>query len=558
VPEGYAAAVLEGLAARARGTRLTARITIVLVVIALLAAINAGRAVRAVHARERSRDRVTDLRTASAGASDMAKGIVDQETGERGFLITGEDSYLQPYVLGGDAVAGARTALAAAGRSDVEIAGALAAVDTALDGWRVEADREIDARRTSGDAAAAIVGQGAGKVLFDGLREAVDDLSNVVAARSDAARADAQRTYDRFVVLVFITLGAVVVMAAGLALLLAHWVTRPVDRLAESVEGVRASGLGDRVAITGPPELRRIGEAADEMRVRLVAQIARAEAATTRAAAANAELEAFSYSVSHDLRAPLRSIDGFSRAIIEDAGDDLSDDLKGHLRRIRANTQRMAELIDDLLELSRVSRVAPDPVLVDVSALAREVVDRLRDGEPGRAVEVVIQPGLRAVADVSLLRIVLENLLGNAWKFTSHQAAPRIELSGDGPPPATEFRVVDNGAGFDQHYADKLFAPFQRLHTDREFPGTGIGLATVARIVHRHGGRIEATGEVGRGATVTFSMAEPTTSDPLTRVPTDGSAAAPAVPDGGPRSAPAPGRVGAPDPRVLEHDHGSA
>jgi signal transduction histidine kinase len=362
---------------------------------------------------------------------------------------------------------------------------------------------------------------------------------------------------------VFITLGAVVVMTAGLALLLMRWVTRPVDRLAASVEAVRASGLGQQVAVTGPPELQRIGEAAEDMRVRLVAQIARAEAATERAAVANAELEAFSYSVSHDLRAPLRSIDGFSRAIVEDAGDDLAEDLKSHLQRIRANTQRMAELIDDLLELSRVSRVAPSPQPVDVTALAQEVVERLRDADPGRTVEVDVQPGLRAVADPSLLRIVLENLLGNAWKFTGQQSAARIELSGDGPPPGTEFRVADNGAGFDQAYADKLFAPFQRLHSDREFPGTGIGLATVARIVHHHGGRIRASGQVGRGATVSFTMGDEAFPDPVSTRPTNGAAhgrdpaTGPSDPSAGQAAAGEPAATAA-TTRVLEHDHGAA
>jgi signal transduction histidine kinase len=550
--------VLAGLGSRVRATRLTVRITIVLAAIALLAAVNAALAVRAVDARERSRDEVSELRTAAAAASDLSQGIVDQETGQRGFLITGEDSYLDPYRTGGEAITRARAALTTSSGTDPRIAAAVADFDAALARWRVEAEREIDARRTQGaDAAAAVVRAGVGKELFGALRATTGVLTTVVDAASDSARSEAQRTYDRFVTLVFVTLGAVVAMTAGLALMLMRWVTRPFDRLADSVEGVRAGRLDQPVTAAGPPELTRIAAAADDMRVRLVAELARAEGATARAAAANAELEAFSYSVSHDLRAPLRSIDGFSRAIVEDAGDGLPEELQEHLHRIRTNTKRMAELIDALLELSRVSRVAPEPVPVDVSDLALEVVDGLRAADPTRAVTVVIQPGLHAEADRRLLRIVLENLLGNAWKFTALQPEARIELSGEGPAPHTLFRITDNGAGFDQAYADKLFSPFQRLHADREFPGTGVGLATVARIVHHHGGSIRASGEPGRGATVTFSMAGPASNDPPpTGLPVE-------TPATGTRPEPVAGTAGPPVPavpttRVLEHDRGPA
>jgi signal transduction histidine kinase len=553
--------VLAGVGARVRGTRLTVRITIVLAAIALLAAVNALLAVRAVDAREQSRTEVTGLRAAGAAADDLSQGIVDQESGQRGFLITGEEPYLEPYRTGGEAIAQARESLASAGASNAAIAAAIADVDAALAAWRAEAEGEIDVRRTQGgDAVAAIVAAGSGKQLFDTLRAATEELTAIVDSASDSARSDAQSTYDRFVTLVFVTLGAVVVMTAGLALLLMRWVTRPVEQLAESVQGVRAGRLDQQVSVTGPPELTTIAAAADDMRQRLVVELARAEAARAQAAAANAELEAFSYSVSHDLRAPLRAIDGFSRAMVEDAGDDLAKDLRGHLERIRANTKRMADLIDDLLELSRVSRVAPDPVEVDVSAVALEVVAGLRAADPGRVVEVVVQPGLQAVADASLLRIVLENLLGNAWKFTARQLNPRIELAGEGQAPHTMFRITDNGAGFEQAYADKLFAPFQRLHTDREFPGTGIGLATVARIVHRHGGRIRASGEVGRGATVLFCMAEPAISVPPTpslRVDAPANGTRPERPE------PSAGAVRPPvsvvgATRVLEHDHDPA
>jgi light-regulated signal transduction histidine kinase (bacteriophytochrome) len=220
----------------------------------------------------------------------------------------------------------------------------------------------------------------------------------------------------------------------------------------------------------------------------------------------NRELEAFSYSVSHDLRAPLRSIDGFSQVLLEDQFDRLDADGQHHLQQVRKSAQRMGELIDDLLELSRVGRAELHRADVDLSALAREVTAELQRREPERAPEIVVQPALRADADARLIRIVFENLLSNAWKFTRKVARPRIEVGRAELGPESPFFVRDNGAGFAMSYAGKLFRPFQRLHTEAEFPGTGIGLATIQRIIDRHGGRAWAEGEVGRGAAFYFTL----------------------------------------------------
>ncbi len=222
--------------------------------------------------------------------------------------------------------------------------------------------------------------------------------------------------------------------------------------------------------------------------------------------AANRELEAFSYAVSHDLRAPLHSIDGFSQALLDDHADRLDKAGQKHLVRLRAATARMGELIEDLLQLSRVTRAKMRRETVNLSALAESVVEDLRHAEPQRQVDVVIQPGLLAESDAKLLRIVLANLLANAWKFTGKQPAARIELGVLDGKEGRAFFVRDNGAGFNMAYAGKLFGAFQRLHAESEFPGTGIGLATVQRIVHRHGGRIWAEGAVNRGATFYFTL----------------------------------------------------
>jgi PAS domain S-box-containing protein len=246
---------------------------------------------------------------------------------------------------------------------------------------------------------------------------------------------------------------------------------------------------------------------------------------TTQLEAANKELEAFSYSVSHDLRAPLRHIDGFSTMLLEDYSEKLDDTGRRYLDRIQAGCQRMGQLIDDLLALSRVSRQPLRRDRVDLSALARGVAAELRAANPDRTVDVVVADGIAAHGDASLLRVVLQNLLGNAWKYTAKHPRARIEFgmsagergsAGAGESSATRlpsncpavFFVRDNGAGFDPLFADKLFAPFQRLHSPAEFEGTGIGLAMVARIIRRHGGQVWAEGAVGQGATFYFSLGD--------------------------------------------------
>jgi PAS domain S-box-containing protein len=223
-------------------------------------------------------------------------------------------------------------------------------------------------------------------------------------------------------------------------------------------------------------------------------------------AAVNRELEAFSYSVSHDLRAPLRSIDGFSQALLDEYADRLQGPGQDYLRRVRAAAGRMAELIDDLLNLSRVTRQEMRREPVDLSAMARTVVAQLQRAEPDRQVEVAIADGLAAEGDPQLLRLVLENLLGNAWKFSAREPRPRIEFGAMETDGARRYFVRDNGVGFDMAYAGKLFGAFQRLHGMTEFPGTGIGLATVHRIVTRHGGTVSAEAEVGKGATFSFTL----------------------------------------------------
>lgn len=220
----------------------------------------------------------------------------------------------------------------------------------------------------------------------------------------------------------------------------------------------------------------------------------------------NKELEAFSYSVAHDLRTPLRSVDGFSQALLEDYADKLDEEGKQYLRYVRESAQQMGELIDDLLSLSRVTRGDFHREDVDLTAIAAGVATRLQRQHAERTVELVVADGLVAAGDARLLTVALENLLGNAWKFTGKRADARIEVGSSDDRGSRTYFVRDNGAGFDMTYAPKLFGVFQRLHSASEFEGTGIGLATVQRVVRRHGGRIWAEGEVGCGATFFFTL----------------------------------------------------
>ena len=229
---------------------------------------------------------------------------------------------------------------------------------------------------------------------------------------------------------------------------------------------------------------------------------------TIQLAAANRELESFAYSVSHDLTAPLRGIDGWSLALLEDYGDQLDERGRQHLNRVRAETQRMGQLIDDLLKLSRLTRAEMRRNVVDISELAQNIARRFQEDQPDRHMEFIIQPGLTDRGDARLLRIALTNLLGNAVKFTGKQPQARIEFGLTHVKDRPVYFVRDNGAGFDMAFSKKLFGAFQRMHKASEFPGTGIGLATVQRIIQRHGGRIWAEAQVNHGASFYFTLDE--------------------------------------------------
>lgn len=297
--------------------------------------------------------------------------------------------------------------------------------------------------------------------------------------------------------------GLAVVAVGTVGAALARRSVQPIQALATAATQIAHGDLGWRVPVTGEREVADLARRFNDMVDTLDRQDSALRDRAAELEAANAELDSFAYSVSHDLRAPLRSIDGFSKILLEDYDAALDDEGRSHLARVRQATTRMATLIDDMLGLSRIGRAELTRQEVDVSAVAAAVVADLRAADPGRDVVVDITPNLTVEADPHLLDVVVRNLIGNAWKFTAKTASARIWVGGSGPGV---FHVRDNGAGFDMAYASKLFAPFHRLHADADFPGNGIGLATVQRIVRRHGGWIRADAEVDRGATFTFAF----------------------------------------------------
>ena len=381
--------------------------------------------------------------------------------------------------------------------------------------YRREGAPPLSAAAGAGDAASAVFADGRLRVV-EPIRFEGKLLGSVLV---EAELTELGRRQRRYAGIVLVVLAFSFLLAVAMSRKVERTISGPILHLADVARQVSAGkDYSVRATVQGDDEIgalvatfngmldeiqkrdAEVGEARGELERRV-------EARTRDLAAANKELEAFSYSVSHDLRAPLRAIDGFSKVLLTNYAVSLDDRGRHYLDRVRAGTQRMSELIDDLLALARLSRKELVRRPVDVTELAERVAAELARREPARVTAVAIENGLAAEADPQLLTIVLENLLGNAWKFTGKAADGRIEVSRHRNGGTEDvFAIRDNGAGFDMAYADKLFGAFQRLHLDTDFEGTGIGLVTVQRIVSRHGGRVWAEGEVGKGATFYFTL----------------------------------------------------
>lgn len=326
-------------------------------------------------------------------------------------------------------------------------------------------------------------------------------LSNLTTNRIDS-------TQNRVALVTVAGLALIGLVVAGAAWFINRDVLRPIGRLQGAMGEVAAGNWGYELDTRGDDELAAMARSFSSMTQSLRHSFEQIERSNVELAALNKEIEAFSYSVSHDLRGPLRSMDGFSLALLEDYGDKLDDEAKDYLNRIRAASQRMGRLIDELLGLSKVTRTELAVKPVDLSAIARDIAQGISQQNPGRKVEWAIEDGVEVLADKSLMQIAMQNLLENAFKFSGKVDDPVIQVGTLEREGKRTCFVRDNGVGFDMAYADRLFGAFQRLHHESDFSGTGIGLAIVHRIFRRHEGKVWAESRPGQGATFFFQLKE--------------------------------------------------
>jgi len=419
---------------------------------------------------------------AISSSTELFSQLQDAESGKRGYLLTGQESFLAPYHT---AVAGIDQSFRDLFESAQEIpdgAQRLRRLKKLSEAKIAEMQKAIDLFRTTGLPAALEV------VEDDAAQHHMAQIRAELGAFIDAAYQARAVKRDNSLIATSRTNLIVTWGAVGLFLLLAFaTILIERDQQKQRLDGLRIQELNETLENRVLDRTRALEEA-------------------------NRELESFCYSVSHDLRAPLRSVEGFAKILARDyTGKQLDARADDLMRRMSTSTIRMGQLIDDLLNLSRIARGGIEPSMVDLSELASTVVQELAVQHPGRQVEVSIAPEVHVRGDPRLLRVALENLFGNAWKFTRDQAHPRLEFgqlaSLDHVGEMAAFFVRDNGAGFDMAHSAQLFVPFQRLHSDSEFEGTGIGLATVARVIQCHGGRIWAESSPGLGATFYFTIA---------------------------------------------------
>ncbi len=453
--------------------------------------INAGLAFGAIHNLLQSEFWLSHTWQVIGQVETIMGSAKDLETGVRGYVITGELEYLRPYQDARSRIFQEVDQFATLTSDNVRQKPNAEDMRALVQQRVTQLEGGVTLRRDKGfEAARQRVLAGNGIAQMTELRaiagRAEAEERRLLVIRIDAQRASGRRAY------------IATAIAAGLDILFIILILRYLSR--ERVLRIASEENASQLS-SANAEIERTSTALQVLNAELEERVRRR---TVELETTNRELEAFSYSVSHDLRAPLRTIDGFSLALEEDYVDAVDATGRDYIKRVRAGVQRMGGLIDALLQLSRITRSELNRADVDVTSLVEGVAANLRDETPEQVLHFTIEPGMRANADPGLLRVAFENLMGNAVKFSSRKPESDITVRFDEPKKA--FVIEDNGAGFDMHYSEKLFNAFNRLHGDKDFKGSGIGLATVARVVRRHHGSIWAQSEVGRGACFWFTL----------------------------------------------------
>lgn len=408
----------------------------------------------------------------------LQRNFVDAESAFRGYLLTGKSEYLQPLESATSRTPRMLNDLMALNEKHPLVHANLQKLASNFIEW-VDIANPLIERRRKGIPYRNSKVETYHREIMDQSRALFSETIRLTVRERDAYSDNADQVTHLFIL---ISVSMAGLIGLGLALWSRKQITSLSSNYAQALETARELNLHLE---------QRVSERTSEL-----------FEANARLASANNELEAFSYSVSHDLRGPLRGIDGFSQILVEDETGRLSPESQRHIGFIRDGVRKMGQLIDDLLNLSRISKADLQAEKTDASLLASEVIAELRQTQPSRNVEFLVDPVIPVRADPALLKILLQNLLGNAWKFTGKREFARIEVRGIAEPGCAGFKIVDNGAGFDMNFQPKLFQAFQRLHSAKEFEGTGIGLALCRRIVQRHGGRIWAEGKLNEGATI--------------------------------------------------------
>ncbi len=424
--------------------------------------------------------------------------MTNAETGVRGYLISRNQSFLAPYDTGTAALPARFATVEQHLPGDPRLRGRLAAERAEVSAWYRDYARPVIAGATPDPAD--------GKRLFDAFRASQAAVADMLDRHREAKIDELNRTQVGTLALVAGCLVIGLVVGTRTAVVTTRRLVRPLTAVTEAVRSLAHGRLVTRPMPAGPAEVQEVGWSVNVLADQLDRVADERASAAARLQKANDELEAFSYSVSHDLRAPLRAVTGFSHILVEQHADEMSEQARELLNRVERGGQRMGALIDDLLAFAHVGRQELTKTTVHPADIARECLADLSAEQEGRHVETLVEDLPACLADPALLKLVYTNLLSNALKYSRGRDPAHIRIGSHAESGATVYFVSDNGAGFDSRYAHKLFGVFQRLHKSEQFEGTGVGLALAARIIKRHGGQIWADGKIDQGATISFTL----------------------------------------------------